>query len=147
MKNATQSVLFVDLLFKVSRKLRNLLDARIRAQGLTLARALALSALKDQSDFFQKNLADELGIENATLVRLIDALEEQGLVLRNVAEDDRRAKRITLTPAGRKIVERIEAYAAELSNDVMFSIDEESVTDAMNVLQHIATAVEKEAGI
>lgn len=147
MKNATQSVLFVDLLFKVSRKLRNLLDARIRAQGLTLARALALSALKDQSDFFQKNLADELGIENATLVRLIDALEEQGLVLRNVAEDDRRAKRVTLTPAGRKIVERIDAYAAELSNDVMFSIDEESVTDAMNVLQHIATAVEKEAGI
>lgn len=147
MKNATQSVLFIDLLFKVSRKLRNLLDARIRAQGLTLARALTLSALKDQGDFFQKNLADELGIENATLVRLIDALEEQGLVLRNVAEDDRRAKRVTLTPEGRKTVERIEAYAAELSQDVMFSIDEERVTDAMNVLQHIATAVEKEARI
>lgn len=145
MKNATQSVLFIDLLFKVSRKLRNLLDARIRAQGLTLARALALSALKDQGDFFQKNLADELGIENATLVRLIDALEEQGLVLRNVAQDDRRAKRVTLTPEGRKIVEKIEAYAAELSQDVMFSIDEKRVTDAMNVLQHIATAVEKEA--
>lgn len=145
MKNATQSVLFIDLLFKVSRKLRNLLDARIRAQGLTLARALALSALKDQGDFFQKNLADELGIENATLVRIIDALEEQGLVLRNVAQDDRRAKRVTLTPEGRKIVERIEAYAAELSQDVMFGIDEKRVTDAMKVLQHIATAVEKEA--
>ena len=144
MKNATQSVLFIDLLFKVSRKLRNLLDARIRQHGLTLARALTLSALKDQDDFFQKNLAEELGIEHATLVRLIDALEEQGLVLRNVAEDDRRAKRVTLTPEGRKIVEEIETYAAHLSREVMSGIDGKNVTSAMGVLEHIADAVERE---
>ncbi|MBI0004322.1 MarR family transcriptional regulator [Bartonella sp. M0177] len=144
MKNATQSVLFIDLLFKVSRKLRNLLDARIRQHGLTLARALTLSALKDQDDFFQKNLAEELGIEHATLVRLIDALEEQGLVIRNVAEDDRRAKRVTLTPEGRKIVEEIETYAAHLSHEVMSGIDDKNITNAMGVLQHIANAVERE---
>ncbi|WP_295879834.1 MarR family transcriptional regulator [uncultured Bartonella sp.] len=144
MKNATQSVLFIDLLFKVSRKLRNLLDARIRQHGLTLARALTLSALKDQDDFFQKNLAEELGIEHATLVRLIDALEEQGLVIRNVAEDDRRAKRVTLTPEGRKIVEEIETYAAHLSHEVMSGIDGTNVTNAMGVLEHIADAVERE---
>ncbi|AQT48381.1 MULTISPECIES: MarR family winged helix-turn-helix transcriptional regulator [Bartonella] len=144
MKNANQSVLFIDLLFKVSRKLRNLLDARIREHGLTLARALTLSALKDQDDFFQKNLAEELGIEHATLVRLIDALEEQGLVVRNVAEDDRRAKRVTLTPEGRETVEEIEAYASELSRDVMSGIKETGIVGAMGVLQHIADAVEKE---
>ena len=147
MKNATQSVLFIDLLFKVSRKLRNLLDTRIRDHGLTLARALTLSALKDQDDFFQKNLAEELGIEHATLVRLIDALEEQGLVIRNVAEDDRRAKRVTLTPKGRKLVEGIEAYAAELSETVMSDILETSVIEAMDVLEDIANAVEKEGRI
>jgi len=144
MKNATQSVLFIDLLFKVSRKLRNLLDARIRQQGLTLARALTLSALKDQDDFFQKNLAEELGIEHATLVRLIDALEEQGLVIRNIAEDDRRAKRVTLTPEGKKIVEEIETYAAHLSHEVMSGIDGKNITNATGVLQHIADAVERE---
>ena len=138
MKNATQSVLFIDLLFKVSRKLRNLLDTRIRGHGLTLARALTLSALKDQDDF---------GIEHATLVRLIDALEEQGLVIRNVADDDRRAKRVTLTPKGRKLVEGIEAYAAELSETVMSDIRETSVIEAMDVLEHIANAVEKEGRI
>jgi len=69
MKNATPSVLFIDLLFKVSRKLRNLLDTRIRDHGLTLARALTLSALKDQDDFFQKNLADELGIEHGFITK------------------------------------------------------------------------------
>ena len=147
MKNATQSVLFIDLLFKVSRKLRNLLDTRIRGHGLTLARALTLSALKDQDDFVQKNLAEELGIEHATLVRLIDALEEQGLVIRNVADDDRRAKRVTLTPKGRKLVEGIEAYAAELSETVMSDILETSVIEAMDVLEDIANAVEKEGRI
>ena len=147
MKNATQSVLFIDLLFKVSRKLRNLLDTRIRDHGLTLARALTLSALKDQDDFFQKNLAEELGIEHARLVRLIVALEEQCLVIRNVAEDDRRAKRVTLTPKGRTLVEGIEAYAAELSETVMSDIRETSVKEAMDVLEHIADAVGKEGRI
>ena len=147
MNDAIDSVQFVDVLLKVSRKLRNLFDARIRCQGLTLARALALKALKYQDGFYQKNLAEELGSENATLVRIIDALEAQGLVARDISIDDRRAKFITLTPKGREIVDVIEAYAAELSNDIVNGIKKQDIGRAFCVLNQMAETIEVEGQV
>lgn len=144
MNDAIDSVQFVDVLLKVSRKLRNLFDARIRCQGLTLARALALKALKYQNGFYQKHLAEELGIENATLVRIIDALEAQGLVARDISTGDRRARYITLTPKGREIVDGIEAYAAELSNDIINEIKKQDIARAFCVLNQMAETIEIE---
>ena len=144
MNDAIDSVQFVDVLLKISRKLRNLFDARIRCQGLTLARALALKALKYQNGFYQKHLAEELGIENATLVRIIDALEAQGLVARDISTDDRRAKYITLTPKGCEIVDGIEAYAAELSNDIINGIKKQDIARAFCVLNQMAETIEVE---
>lgn len=144
MNDAIDSVQFVDVLLKVSRKLRNLFDARIRCQGLTLARALALKALKYQNGFYRKHLAEELGIENATLVRIIDALEAQGLVARDISTGDRRARYITLTPKGREIVDRIEAYAAELSNDIINGIKKQDIARAFCVLNQMAETIEVE---
>lgn len=144
MNDAIDSVQFVDVLLKVSRKLRNLFDARIRCQGLTLARALALKALKYQNGFYQKHLAEELGIENATLVRIIDALQAQGLVARDISTGDRRARYITLTPKGREIVDGIEAYAAELSNDIINEIKKQDIARAFCVLNQMAETIEIE---
>lgn len=144
MNDAIDSVQFVDVLLKVSHKLRNLFDARIRCQGLTLARALALKALKYQNGFYQKHLAEELGIENATLVRIIDALEAQGLVARDISTGDRRARYITLTPKGREIVDGIEAYAAELSNDIINEIKKQDIARAFCVLNQMAETIEVE---
>ena len=144
MNDAIDSVQFVDVLLKVSHKLRNLFDARIRCQGLTLARALALKALKYQNGFYQKHLAEELGIENATLVRIIDALEAQGLVARDISTGDRRAKYITLTPKGCEIVDGIEAYAAELSNDIINEIKKQDIARAFCVLNQMAETIEVE---
>lgn len=145
MKTAENQAQFVDLLLKVSRKLRILFDARIRRHGLTLARARALMALKDQDDFYQKNLAEELEIENATLVRIIDALEAQGLVSRDVSADDRRAKFVTLTRQGRELVDGIEVFAAEVRRDVMAGIADKDMAAALSVLDHMADTIEKEA--
>lgn len=147
MNDAIDSVQFVDVLLKVSRKLRNLFDARIRCQGLTLARALALKALKYKDGFYQKDLAEELGIENATLVRIIDALEAQGLVARDISTDDRRAKFITLTPKGREIVDGIETYAAELSNDIINGIKKQDIGRAFCVLNQMAETIEVEGQV
>jgi len=147
MNDAIDSLQFVDVLLKVSRKLRNLFDARIRCQGLTLARTLALKALKYKNGSYQKNLAEELGIENATLVRIIDALEDQGLVARDISTDDRRAKFITLTPRGREIVDGIEAYAAELSNDIINGIKKQDISSAFCVLNQMAETIEVEGRV
>lgn len=106
-----------------------------------------LSALKNQDGFYQINPAEELEAENAISMRMTDVVEAQGFVSRHLAKDDRRAKIIMLTKQGRKIIDEVEAYANEPSNDVMKSIDEKSIRMAMVILQHIADAAEKEGRV
>jgi MarR family transcriptional regulator for hemolysin len=53
-------------------------------------------------------VADAVGIEPPSLVRIIDQLVNGGLVLRQDDPSDRRAKTLSLTAAGKRIAERLE---------------------------------------
>lgn len=52
-------------------------------------------------------LAKRLDLSPAATGRAVDALTRQGLVARREDEDDRRVKRLSLTPDGRSAVDRI----------------------------------------
>jgi MarR family transcriptional regulator for hemolysin len=75
MSRADLSAEMIDAMAKVNRRLRTLFDARVKERGLTLARARTLLTLIEQEGLYQKELAEVLEIENATMVRLIDGLE------------------------------------------------------------------------
>jgi MarR family transcriptional regulator, transcriptional regulator for hemolysin len=62
----------------------------------------------------QRTLADRLGLEGQSLVRLLDQLEEQGLVVRRDDPSDRRAKTLYLTDAGRKLAEQAEVVVKRI---------------------------------
>jgi len=55
----------------------------------------------------QNTLADAVGIEGASLVRLIDELQSSGLVIRQPDPSDRRANVLSLTPHGREVVTEV----------------------------------------
>jgi DNA-binding MarR family transcriptional regulator len=61
----------------------------------------------------QTDVAELLGIERARLVRLLDRLERRGLLQRLVSPLDRRSHALKLTPAGRRLLRRAKALAAE----------------------------------
>ena len=54
----------------------------------------------------QQDIADALGIARPNLVALIDALVERGLVERGVNAGDRRSYALTLTDAGRTLLDK-----------------------------------------
>ena len=72
-----------------------------------------------------KELSESLGCSLANSSRGVDALVRRGLLERREDEDDRRIKRLTITPAGREAIARIDAlrlhgleqYAATLTDD------------------------------
>ena len=99
MTNPTKAA-FSEELWKVSRKYAQAFDARVRAKGLTLARARALIFLGKKDCMTQTELADALEIEGPTLVPLLDGLEKQGLIERRPVDGDRRASRSRSPPPG-----------------------------------------------
>ena len=82
-----------------ARQWRLAVDERLQPFGLTEATWLPLLHLaRGRMPMRQKDLAESVGIESSTLVRLIDALDEAGLIERRT-DCDRRARILCLTRA------------------------------------------------
>ena len=115
---------FLEELSIASRKLRTLFDARVRAKGLTLARARTLMHLARKDGMTQTELAEILEVKGPTLVRLLDGLEAQGLTERRPVEGDRRAKQIALTAEGQQLAADVTRIANDLREEVLADIPE-----------------------
>ncbi len=87
----------------VSRRARQVsraFDAALADAGRTLADWLVLASLKGGLHQSQREIADELGIEGATLTHHLNRMESAGLVVRTRNPQNRRVHDVTMTPAG-----------------------------------------------
>lgn len=89
----------------------------------------------------QVTLADYVGVEGATLVRLVDQLCAAGLVTREVDPNDRRANLLSLTEAGEAATTQIEEELRVLRGEVFADISAEDMAAALRVLESLARAV------
>lgn len=64
-----------------------------------------LSIINANPGINQGNVGRALGVQRANMVSLVTELADRGLVLREVAADDRRAFALSLTPEGKRMVE------------------------------------------
>ncbi len=124
-----------------ARQWRRAMDERLQPFGLTDATWLPLLHIaQGQHPMRQKDLAETLGIEGSTLVRLIDALDDSGLVERQT-KGDRRARVLHLTPRGRQRVTQLEAVAAQIREEVLAGVSDDDLRTTMNVIEHICAAL------
>ncbi|MBT2593957.1 MarR family winged helix-turn-helix transcriptional regulator [Arthrobacter sp. ISL-72] len=91
--------------------------AKLHAAGSVLNnRALAAFDLKERSysililantglEPTQREMADFLSLDPSQIVALVDELEKRGLVVRAPGKQDRRAKTVTATPRGEKLLQ------------------------------------------
>jgi MarR family transcriptional regulator for hemolysin len=91
-------------------------------------------------DVRQNALAAAVGIEGASLVRLLDELQNSGFIIRTADPADRRANTITLTATGRKAVRAVNTSLARLRSKVFATISKGDATAALRVFRAIADA-------
>lgn len=77
--------------------------------GLSPARLTALSMIAVEPDIDQATLARRLGISGPSVVKLIDALEDAGLITREACSDDRRRYALVLLEAGCAKLDEVRA--------------------------------------
>ncbi|RDE06254.1 MarR family winged helix-turn-helix transcriptional regulator [Sphingomonas aracearum] len=111
------------LLTDVARLLRRRFDERVRALGVTRPQWRTLTTLSRHEGANQGTLADLLEVEPITLCRMIDRLEESGLVERRRDPADRRAWQIFLTDAARPMLDKLRAHADALIGHALAGLD------------------------
>lgn len=99
--------------------LRRAFDRRAASLGVTRAQWRALARINRQPGLRQVELADQLDVEAITLCRIIDRLEESGLVERQRDPADRRAWRLLLTDKAKPLVTRLGALADDFADEVL----------------------------
>jgi MarR family transcriptional regulator, transcriptional regulator for hemolysin len=104
------------LLSDVARHMRTYADQLAQAHGMTRAQLIILARLEMQPDLSQNELAAFAEVASMTIARLIDRLEELGLVKRCSDPQDRRIWRLRLTPAAAPLLREIRHFRTKLRN-------------------------------
>jgi MarR family transcriptional regulator for hemolysin len=133
--NALQRIFTANLL-STGRQWRKVVDLVLSSHGISEASAAPLLWIgRLGGGVRQVVLANYVGIEGPSLVRLLDQLEGLGLVVRKDDPTDRRAKGLWLTAEGEALAARMEETLDELRGRILAKVDKADIEAAIRVLQ------------
>src|SRR3990170_6409393 len=113
------------LLHDVARLMRQRFEQNARDLGLTRAQGQVLVHLADNEGIHQGALAEKLDVEPITLTRILDRLEEAGLVERLHYRKDRRVRLLRLTLAAHPLIDDIMAIGSMTRGQALDGVSEE----------------------
>jgi len=113
---------FCFVLQRVNRVISRRLNSVLQSIEITGSQLMILDAIGLDSNLRQKDLAELLGKDHATITANLAPLVRRGLVVRDEDRKDRRAQRISLTPDGVCLLglarELVEGFEADLSSRI-----------------------------
>ncbi|MCF1481269.1 MULTISPECIES: MarR family winged helix-turn-helix transcriptional regulator [Rhizobium/Agrobacterium group] len=122
-------------LFSAARLWRRTIDVILAEHGISEACASPLVWIgRLGGGIRQITLAEHVGIEGPSLVRLLDQLESSGMVMRKDDPTDRRAKGLWLTPEGTRMAARIEAVLDEERAGAFEGVSQADLETTLRVL-------------
>jgi len=92
-------------------------DAALARFGITSRDLGALRVIAGGEAKSQQDVAGILGVDRTSMVALLDALEQAGIVARRPSEQDRRRNVIELTKPGREIFVQAEQSSLDAEKD------------------------------
>jgi DNA-binding MarR family transcriptional regulator len=125
-------------------------DERLRAEHrISLPFFEAMAAVDDGPSPGVRvgDVATALGITVGGASKLVDRVTRAGFLLRRPDPDDRRASRLTLTPAGRRTLQRASTtYDAEMATLLDPALDDDEQDLLHDLLTRVLRASRRDAG-
>jgi MarR family transcriptional regulator for hemolysin len=123
-------------LMRVARCWQREVNRTLVAHGLSQTMVMPLIVLhRSRGAVRQGIIAEEIGVEGPSLVRVIDQLERDGLISRVCDPTDRRAKMVTLTEDGKQKAAEIEKLLGELRGELTANIPSENLGITLDVMR------------
>ncbi len=125
-------------LARLVRIWRSLIDQRLKPLELTQTHWVTLHNIHQlPPEQSQIQLAKAIGIEQPSLVRTLDQLEEKGLITRTTCASDRRAKRIKLTTEAAPIIGQVEDVIDATRDDILSGISSQEVEKLVTLIARL----------
>lgn len=119
------------------------LSSEMADLGLTTPQMRGLAVLSVIDGILIRELAVYAVVQQSTLSRALDTLDQNGLIRRETDEQDSRATRIFLTEAGRETYERLWPHMADAYEAMFSGIDEGEKRAFVGTLQTMLRNIRK----
>ena len=114
------------------------LDSQLKDKvGVTAGQWKVLVMLVDQNGLTQKEIADRLGLDGATLIPIIDKMEKDKLVVRKVDPADRRNNRIYRTERADAQWDKMIQCVSSIKEISLKDIPDQNIKITKDVLENI----------
>src|ERR1700759_1332655 len=110
---------------RVARTSSRSFDETLAEAGGSLPVWLVLISLKSRPRASQRELAEAVGIQGATLTHHLNAMESGGLVTRRRDPENRRLHMVELTPDGEALFLRLRDAAAAFDRQLRAGLSDE----------------------
>jgi MarR family transcriptional regulator for hemolysin len=116
-------------------------DDAMAAAGGSQPSWLILISLKTRPTRNQRELAEAIGIQGATLTHHLNAMEADGLLTRQRDPTNRRIHQVTLTPAGETLFHRLRQVAVDFDHRLRTGLSDHDITTLSTLLTHLRTNI------
>lgn len=115
-------------------------EQHLAPYGIDAGELAVLMLIQAREPESQQQVAQRLGIDRTTMVELIDALEDKGLVTRRTDTNDRRRKVLELTAKGRATLPRAVQASDQAEQQLLSKLDENERVLLRSLLRRITAA-------
>jgi MarR family transcriptional regulator for hemolysin len=138
-----------DLRFRLMRRLvvsarrwRGHVDQRLRRIGQTQSRWETLLCISIRPGTTQGELARLVSVEDSTVARMLNGLEQDGEVRRVVSQQDRRQRSVEVTDQGAKSLAALQLIVDLLRDNVLQDLDRAELETGLRILDKLLARLE-----
>jgi MarR family transcriptional regulator, transcriptional regulator for hemolysin len=97
----------------------------------------------EHDEMIQKDIAEIMGKDKSSVLRMVDTLEERGLLRRVVDANDRRKNLIMVSKKGERAIEKFMIVELELTNEVVEGLSDADLEAFQRVINHVQMKAQK----
>lgn len=116
------------------------LKFKIKQLGLpySFEHLVLLKIIKDKKDTLaQQDIAERLGKDKSVIMRIVDILEKDNLLIRKVDPNDRRRNILEVTPEGDMLIKNLLDIEVEISGKLMQDIPDDEIAVFLKVIAQL----------
>lgn len=102
--------------------------------GITLRQFSVLAAVSENEGASQSRLVDETGIDRSTLADMVQRMERGGFIKRTASKEDARAKAVSLTAKGRRVLEKTSPAVQSADTQLLETLPKNRRTALISIL-------------
>lgn len=117
-----------------------ILDWHLESEGVTAAQFKVLIIVTQYQVDTPAELCRYLGLDSGSMTRMLDRLEQKGLLDRKRSEQDRRQVQLVLTAAGQRLADMLPHIGAQALNQLAGALEPGELETLEKILKKILIA-------